>query len=261
MTDNKLRVSLDTLMNYRTCPSRAAAIEGGQFYDQKKDKQWLIKEYVLTSLKGGRELDDFKNTYKEILFATKKPNQLLKDYQIADTMSEILKADPYLMEAYSGENDVVVKSEIRNVIIESRLDSINVSKSTIVTLAVMTGLYNLKYNSTFNQEIPQLADDILTGNLDMLAWTNSYLAKKTFNKDFFNFIMAVSKENTPDKELVFISDDLLNQGKEKLLETLDYYLQVKEDGLVPQGCGKCDYCRANKMIEHSVTVEDLLGWN
>lgn len=251
-------VSIDALLEYKSCQARALAMELGEYVDSKKVKNELIRGYILASLDDPQRLEAFKEEHKEIMFASKKPFGLLKEFQIADTIAETIKADQFLMKVFSGEHQVNLGTQIRNVVITNSIDSIDKERGTVVMLAVLTGLANLKYNHRLGKEISQLADEMLEHGI-LRSWFSNYLAKQEYGKDFYNYYIALSKENTPEKELVRITSELLEARKDEFLELLDLYVNIHAGNAPAINCGHCEYCKSHKLIEHSVTVEELVG--
>ena len=70
-------------------------------------------------------------------------------------------------------------------------------------------------------------------------------------------IVAVSKEEIPDKEVILIGTEFI---KEKLLEVeamLPHFIKVKNGEEEPVRCECCDYCRSTKRIKKIVHYTEL----
>ncbi|HGD1049525.1 TPA: PD-(D/E)XK nuclease-like domain-containing protein [Streptococcus agalactiae] len=252
-------VSVRQILSYRTCQARAFAIETGQYQPEIKHREDLMKSFIGAALAGDSAFKRFKEEYKMEIYSSKKPNGLLKDFQIAESIVNVIKEDEFLSNAFFGEFNVHVSGKIGRAVVESEISYLNAKKGLIIDLALLTGLFNKKFNQELNMEVYQVVDDIVN-EYAMIAWVNGYLAKTTFNVEFYNYILALSKEMIPEKELISISPNLLAESKEKFLEILDTYIKITNGVIDPIACGHCDYCKANKKIQHSVSVEHLLGW-
>ena len=73
------------------------------------------------------------------------------------------------------------------------------------------------------------------------------------------FIVAVSKQNPPDKAVISIDYESKVQALNEVEEHIDRIIQVKHHGAKPNACGKCEYCRANKQLSGVIPYQELIG--
>jgi hypothetical protein len=88
------------------------------------------------------------------------------------------------------------------------------------------------------------------------------LANGRAEGDWIDFyIVAVSKEDPPDKAIIKMNDI---EGTERFaaelssVKELSYRMKfLKEDGLRPIRCEECDYCRSTKKIDKVIHYSKL----
>ena len=77
--------------------------------------------------------------------------------------------------------------------------------------------------------------------------------------EFRPIIVAVSKEEVPDKEVIRIDEEWLEEGLEQVKETIKEVWDVIQHKVEPKACGHCDYCRSQKKLNSIVTLNNLIG--
>lgn len=77
--------------------------------------------------------------------------------------------------------------------------------------------------------------------------------------EFRPIIVAVSKEEVPDKEVIRIDEEWLKEGLEEVKETIKEVWDVVQHKAEPIACGHCDYCRSQKKLNSIVTLNNLIG--
>ena len=71
-------------------------------------------------------------------------------------------------------------------------------------------------------------------------------------------IVAVSKENTPDKEIIKIDEEWLEEGLQNIKDNIVETWNVIQGKQEPKKCGRCDYCRSQKKLGALVSLNDLI---
>ena len=78
-------------------------------------------------------------------------------------------------------------------------------------------------------------------------------------EEFRPLIVAVSKEEVPDKEVSTIGEEWLVTGLEELKEDIVETWEVIQGIRKPKECGRCDYCRSQKKLNVVFSLNDLIG--
>ena len=71
------------------------------------------------------------------------------------------------------------------------------------------------------------------------------------------FIAGVTKENIPNKELIWIDDERLEEALNYVKNNL-YRLEELKAGAEPTRCEQCDYCRSTKVLTHPIHYSELM---
>ena len=85
------------------------------------------------------------------------------------------------------------------------------------------------------------------------------LLKQMTGEEFRPIIVAVSKEDVPDKELIRIDEVWLDEGLDFIKENIKEVWGVINYEIKPKACGCCDYCRSQKKLGHITTLNDLIS--
>ena len=71
------------------------------------------------------------------------------------------------------------------------------------------------------------------------------------------FICAVTKEKTPNLEIISIPQERLDECLELVKINAPHYNDIKLGKIRPTKCSKCDYCKSIKKIENIIDYRDL----
>ena len=72
------------------------------------------------------------------------------------------------------------------------------------------------------------------------------------------FVVAVTKESTPDKAIIHFDEKELREALEYVSEHIGRVMHSKNGQRPPTRCGKCEYCRQTKKLTTTIGIEDLL---
>ena len=121
----------------------------------------------------------------------------------------------------------------------------------------MESLQSEKYSTTLHRYTKSLLYNIVEYQYTLQMYVYQELLKQTYGYEFTPYIMAVSKEPVPDKELILIDDTIIEMGRDIFYG----HLEVLKDALAHksvEGCGHCDYCLTNKSLTTAKTVAEFL---
>lgn len=71
------------------------------------------------------------------------------------------------------------------------------------------------------------------------------------------YIAACSKEDSPEIEIIHISQDLLNHALNIIEMNMPSLLAVKNGEAEPIRCERCNYCKATKKLKNPISMMDL----
>ena len=264
---DKEYLSYSRMKQFLKCPAHALAVEGGAWTESRDETPLLLGNYVHSYFESQEAHEAFlkENGDKLISKAGKTKGQLKKDFLIGDSMIASLKDDPSFNRLYHGsptekvEKEMIVYGEIEGVPFKGKLDSVNLTQGYFADLKTMKSIYDMEWNAELRRKVPTAVNNILGfGYHSQLAIYRDLLKQMT-GDEFRPIIVAVSKEEVPDKEVIRIDEEWLEEGLEKVKETIKEVWDVIQHKVEPKGCGHCDYCRSQKKLNSIVTLNNLIG--
>lgn len=264
---DKEYLSYSRMKQFLKCPARALAVEGGAWIESRDETPLLLGNYVHSYFESQEAHEAFlkENGDKLISKTGKTKGQLKKDFLIGDSMIASLKDDPSFNRLYHGsstenvEKEMIVYGEIEGVPFKGKLDSVNLTQGYFADLKTMKSIYDMEWNAELRRKVPTAVNNILGfGYHSQLAIYRDLLKQMT-GDEFRPIIVAVSKEEVPDKEVIRIDEEWLEEGLEEVKETIKEVWDVVQHKAEPIACGHCDYCRSQKKLNIIVTLNNLIG--
>lgn len=264
---DKTYLSNSKIKQYLQCQAKAYAMDNGIWTEERDETPLLLGNYVHSYFESPEAHERFLSENGEKLLAKtgKNKGNLKADFVIGDKMIESLKDDDGFNRLYHGlsEDDVqkemIVYGEIEEVPVKGKLDSVNLSRGYFVDLKTMKSIYAEEWNTELKKRVPAAVNNIMNfGYHGQLALYRELLKQMT-GKEFRPLIVAVSKEQVPDKELLKIDEAWLEEGLELLKSNIVEVWAVIQGRQKPKQCGHCDYCRSLKKLDAVVSLNDLIG--
>ena len=264
---DKEYLSYSRMKQFLKCPARALAVEGGTWTESLDETPLLLGNYLHSYFESQEAHEVFlkENGDKLISKTGKTKGQLKKEFLIGDSMIASLKDDPSFNRLYHGsstenvEKEMIVYGEIEGVPFKGKLDSVNLSQGYFADLKTMKSIYDMEWNADLRRKVPTAVNNILGfGYHSQLAIYRDLLKQMT-GDEFRPIIVAVSKEEVPDKEVIRIDEEWLEEGLEEVKETIKEVWDVIQRKVEPIACGHCDYCRSRKKLNSIVTLNNLIG--
>ena len=150
-----------------------------------------------------------------------------------------------------GEHQVIMLGEIAGVPIKIKIDSYFRDK-VIVDLKAMKD-FNLIWNENLKNK-QNFIDyyDYIT----QAAIYQHVVEQNTGNKLPF-IIAATTKEEYPERALLNIPQEFMDERLEELKVIIPHIQEVKEGKIEPTACGKCDYCKSLKKTDKIYNYYDF----
>ncbi|EMG26276.1 hypothetical protein SPJ1_0238 [Streptococcus parauberis KRS-02083] len=258
-------MSVSRLKAFMQCEAKQYAIEKGEWIDERDNTPLIFGNYVHSKFESEEAHEDFKTEYNDQLFSSRKPHGLLSSYQLAEKVIDTLEKDKLFNVLYHGkEKDKVVKEEIifgeiEGIPFKGKIDSINYSRGYIVDLKTMKSIHNLEWNDELRTKVPACVNNILTYKYHMQLGVYQELLRQMGNYTFKPFIVAVSKERQPDKEIIEVTETWLSEGLEMAKNAIKELKPLLDGKRKLESCGNCDYCRAHKQLKEIISLDDLIG--
>lgn len=264
---DKEYLSYSRMKQFLKCPARALAVEDGEWTESRDETPLLLGNYVHSYFESQEAHEAFlkENGDKLISKAGKTKGQLKKDFLIGDSMIASLKDDPSFNRLYHGAStekvvkELIVYGEIEGVPFKGKLDSVNLMQGYFADLKTMKSIYDMEWNADLRRKVPTAVNNILGFGYHCQLAVYRELLKQMTGDEFRPIIVAVSKEEVPDKEVIRIDEEWLEEGLEEVASYIKEVWAVIQRKVEPQACGHCDYCRSKKKLNNIVTLNNLIG--
>lgn len=234
------------------CEERAVAELNGQ-YVRPESNALTIGSYVDVMLTGTEdEQHEFRESHPEMVSsrgATK--GQLKAEYRSVNDMVARAFEDKanggIFMRALEGERQKVVTGEIHGHKFKGRIDVLG--DGFITDLKTVENVNKRYYNDGWWDFISWWGYDLQGAIYQELVF------QSTGNKLPF-YIAALSKQTPCDIDLIQVPQDRLNEAMERVAPSaLDRIAALKSGEIKPTRCGRCDWCRATKVIRKPRILE------
>lgn len=241
------------LPEYGGCEAKAMAqIWGG--WEEQKSEALLLGSYVHAWNEG--TLDKFREQNPD-LFSTKgeTKGQLLAKYKIADTMIETLKNDAWCMEALQGTKEKIITAEFAGCMWKCKVDVINDEHKRIVDLKTCRSLSERVFSEETRHYQHWIEAYGYIGQMAVYSEIEKIASGREYR--YSPLIVAVSKEEVPDKAILFFNEEELDYELEKILFHMPHILDVKNRRVEPKRCEKCRWCRETKRVTKILHYSEL----
>ena len=242
--------SVSQFKAFRECEAKTMAKLNGEWTDGENDA-FTLGSYVHLWSEGGN-LGEFRAAHPEMF---KKDGTLLKKYEVADKMIQTLAEDPLIEKVREGQKEVIFTGELFGAPWKIMIDIYNPANGVFVDLKTTRNI-KMKY---WNEETRTKENFI--EYYDYLLQMAVYAEIEKQNrggKDYLQpHIIAVSKEEIPDKAVILVGNEFI---QDKLLEVetlLPRFIKVKNGEEKPHRCECCDYCRSTKKIDKIIHYTEL----
>lgn len=230
------------------CENQALAIIRGEFVKERTPAM-LIGSYVDSYFEG--TLDNFKENTPEIF---KKDGTLKAEYLKADEMIKRCEADKRFMQYMSGEKQVVMTAEWLGAKWKIKMDSYLKDKA-IVDLKTVDDLYKGVYCDGIGK-----LNFIQAKGYDFQLAVYQKIVELNTGKKLPCYIAAVDKTKSPAIEVIQITQAELDSALVGVNETvINRIVDLKSGNAEPDKCGRCDYCKATKVIDKPISMGELLN--
>lgn len=263
---DKSWLSNSKMKQYMQCQAKAYAMDNGEWVEERDETPLLLGNYVHSYFESHEAHEQFLAEHGDKLLAKtgKNKGNLKADFVIGDKMIESLGDDDGFNRLYHGfpgdniQKEMIVFGEIEGVPVKGKLDSVNVSRGYFVDLKTMKSIYSEEWNAELKKRVPAAVNNILGfGYHGQLALYRELLKQMT-GKEFRPLIVAISKEQVPDKEILKIDEVWLEEGLEQIKNNIVEVWDVIQGRQKPTPCGRCDYCRSKKKLDAVVSLNELI---
>ena len=187
-----------------------------------------------------------------------KASSLKAEYKVADQMIECLERDPFAMYCLEGEKEIIVTAEMFGAPWKVMLDAQNNNRRRIVDLKTTRSVTERVWDEVIRQKVSFV--EFYKYPLQMAIYSEiERLAMGRGEDDWSEFfIVAVSKEKSPDKAIINMTDhQRLIIELDTIAKNMPRILAVKSGIDKPNRCENCDYCRSTKALTKAIHYSEL----
>lgn len=175
-------------------------------------------------------------------------------YKQADRMIKVLEEDPFVMNAYHGQKEVIVTGELFGQKWKGKLDNFNLEDGYFADLKTTADVHKKVWDSELHRYVSFIEGYDYV--LQMAVYHE--LIKQQFGVDVDCFIIAVSKQDPPDHEAIFIEKERYQRFIDLIEEKTSRIQAVMNGEVAPIRCEQCEYCRKTKRLSNFITIDDLI---
>jgi hypothetical protein len=242
---NLAYMSVSQYKDFLKCEAAALAKLNGEYEEPKQDC-FLLGSYVHAALEG--TLEQFKADNPEVFSsrgATK--GELKSEYRHGDVMIQTLRDDELCSMMLQGMNEQIITAELYGVQWKAKIDILAPEEGRIVDLKTVKSIRERYWNAEKGRY--ESFVECYGYTLQMAVYSElERLCSRRFER-LEPFIVAVSKEDVPDKAVICFDEHTMETELQTLREKLPRVVAVKAGKEEPKRCEKCRYCRSTKKAQ------------
>lgn len=237
------------LPEYEGCEAKRMAILNRK-WEEPENPAFLLGNYVHAW--NSNDLQDFMAETPQLF---KKSGGLYAKYAIGDDMINALKNDEVAMAALEGEKEVIITGELFGIPWKIMIDSLNREKETFTDLKTCREIHKLYWNEKTREK----ENFIIHWGYDIQLAVYAEIERRDRNgeRHYMPHILAVSKEDPPDKELIKLPRNEIIGILDEIERHIPRVFEVWKGKRKPRRCGKCDYCRSTKKLTRAIYYFDV----
>lgn len=238
--------------DFLTCEAMAIAKMVGE-WNPPPTIERMVGSYVHAWNEGEEALKQFKASTPEMF---NKNGTMKAQFLFADQMIETLENDELCMAYLEGQKEVIMTAEMFGCEWKIKIDTYR--PDAIVDLKTTRSIWDMQWSSHYNTKVSFIE------TYDYFQQFAIYLEVERIttgrDKWLTPYIVAVSKEQPPDKAIIRLQDDERIASELLRIEgNMPHILAVKHGDIKPVRCGKCAYCRATSRVDRIISYRELEG--
>jgi hypothetical protein len=212
-----------------------------------------VGQYV-HSWSAGKQAE-FRANYRSMFT---KALALRAEYLLANTMIECLQEDPFVMSYLDGEKETIMTAEMYGVTWKVMPNVLSSERRQIIDLVTTRSITEKVWDEVARKKLSFV--EAYKYPLKMAIYSEiERLAMGRAPRDWLEFlIVAVSKEKSPDKAIINLTDVARLEVELAQVElAMPRIIRVKAGLEEPIRCERCDYCRSTKVLTAAVHYSEL----
>ena len=243
---NKEYMSCSQFKDFVKCEKEALAKVNGELVETKTDAL-LFGGYVDAYFSN--ELDEYKANNPEMF--NSRTGELKAQFKNIDEVIKTIENDELLLESLSGEHQKIMVGEIGGVKFKIKIDSYFEGKM-IVDQKIIKSIYDKEW-----VEGTGYCNFIEKYGYCIQGAIYQEIVRQNTGKQL-PFVLAITtKEENPDKALIQIDQEYLDEALKFVESLAPRYDLIKSGVIEPLSCGKCPTCRKDKKLKGIVSYKKI----
>ena len=214
----------------------------------------LVGNYLHSHFESPKAHEKFLQAHKKDIYAYGNPAKgVKKAYRQADDMIHTLESDSNFQRIYQGDKEVIVTGTLFGVKWRGKIDCLNLHRKLFLDLKTVDDIHKKHWSDNDKQYV----SFAIARGYDMQMAVYKELIKQTFGVDCEPLIIAVSKQDVPDKGIFSIPDDLMDYQLTRIQQDQPHIEAVKAGKERPIACGHCAYCRSQKQLSTVIDIDEI----
>lgn len=244
-------MSVSQFKKFVECEAESMAYLNGEI-DRKPSKAMLVGSYTHAAFESDEAFKQFIEENNSVIFNTKGTKYA--DFKKADAIIETLKNDNFAMFAMTGEKEKIYSANVFGIDWKIKVDNVNTQNGFFSDLKTTQDLYKRHWSNKYDGWVSFVEqwDYVL-----QMAMYRKIIEEAT-GMTLKPYIVAVTKEDIPNKAVIHFDESRFQFEYDYTELKLERINKVKAGEVEPIGCGKCDYCKGQKMLNDTVEVGELI---
>ncbi|MGX1433889.1 PDDEXK-like uncharacterized protein DUF3799 [Cytobacillus horneckiae] len=247
---NKEYMSVSQFKGFIECEAKEMAKLTGAYIEPQSNAM-LVGSYLHAAFEGDEVFRTFEEENNKAIY--KSRGGKYSDFEMADSMIETLKSDPFAMFAIEGEKEQIYTADLFGAAWKIKVDSIHHGRLSFSDLKTTQDLHKRYWSDKYNGWVSFIeAWDYV---LQMAVYRR--VLQENLGQTYTPYIVAVTKENPPNKAVVHF-DESRFEFEYEYLDKMERINEVKQGIKEPIRCEKCRYCRGSRKIIDTIEVGALI---
>lgn len=246
--------------NFLDCEYYGLKMVNGEI-EEKSSPALLFGSYVDNYFSKEIPMEEFITKHPE-LFTNK--GVLRSDFKNIEKVIATIENDEQLSKYLGGQHQVIMTGEIAGVKFKIKIDSYH-PDICIVDQKIMKDMDDVWVEFVDSNGIKRNVklNFVMAWRYDLEGAIYQEIERQWHQKQTgvdrkLPFILAVTtKEDTPDKALFEIDQDVLDKALKEVVEKAPRFDAIKRGEIEPERCGHCDACKTDKKITGVLSYKKL----
>lgn len=255
-TANKNYMSPTWFKKFVVCEAEALAELNGDWKPQRDPTALLVGNYLHSYFESPASHKRFVEAHKDKMLSArgKTKGQLKAPYKVAESMIKTLDGDATFQALYQGAKESIVTGTIDGIDWMGKLDCLNLERGIFLDLKTTQDLHKRFWDADTRRWVPFIyAYDY---PLQMAVYQE--LVRQQYGVEVVPYIVAVTKQSPPDKAVISIPQDRLDDAMWRIKDLQPHIEAVIKGDEDPTACGDCAYCRGSKQLSDIISADDLI---